>query len=119
MYKFEKLKVWQHSVVYIERCYLLIRTLPKEEDRNLSDQLRRSVTSVSLNIAEGSGAENDLEYKRYLSIAKKSLSESIAILKIIERLYKLDIKNQLDTAEEIGKMLSGLVKYLKDMKHSP
>lgn len=87
MYKFEKLKIWYDAVELIELSYVFIRKLPKAEKDNLSDQLKRAVTSVALNIAEGSGAGSDVEFNRYLSIARKSLFETVAIVKIIERLY--------------------------------
>lgn len=58
MYNFEKLRVWQESVILVEVVYEQIKQLPKDERYALTDQLRRSVTSVSLNIAEGSGSDS-------------------------------------------------------------
>ncbi len=113
MYKFEKLKVWSESVRFIKVIYRLIEKLPKSEERNLIDQLRRAVTSISLNIAEGSAAENDTEFKRYLAISRKSLFESIAILKLSNHLYGISVEKELEKGDEIGKMLNGLVKYLR------
>lgn len=116
VHKFEKREVWKKSVVFIRSVYLMCNTLPKREERNIIDQLHRAAVSIALNIAEGSGSESDIEFKRYLFISKKSQIECIAILKIIEELYKIDVSKEIFQAEEIGKMLQGLVKYLKNKK---
>ncbi|MFO0703194.1 MAG: four helix bundle protein [Patescibacteria group bacterium] len=113
MYKFEKLKVWQESVELIDLTYSFCKSLPKSEQRNLIDQLVRSVTSVSLNIAEGAGSDSDMEFKRYLNVSKKSLFEVVAILKIVEKLYKRNIQDLTIKTEIVGKMLSGLINSLK------
>ena len=113
MYKFEKLIVWKLSLEFIKDIYSFSNTLPKNEQRNIIDQLKRATVSINLNITEGSGSENDLEFKRYLHIARKSLFETIAILKITEYLYQKKINGLLEKANTIGKLLNGLVKYLK------
>lgn len=113
MNKFERLKVWQESLILIRKIYTLSARLPKSEERNLIDQIKRSTVSVSLNIAEGSGAENDKEFKRYLNVAKKSITEVQATLKIIHFLYNIKTEEVETKALEILKMLNGLIKYLK------
>ena len=113
MNKFEKLKVWQESLVLVQKIYTLSGRLPRSEERNLIDQIKRSTVSVSLNIAEGSGAENDKEFKRYLNVGKKSITEVQATLKIIDFLYNIKVEEVETKALEILKMLNGLIKYLK------
>jgi four helix bundle protein len=80
MHKFENLRVWQESVVLIQLIYLFCKKLPTSERNNLIDQIKRSSTSVALNIAAGSGSPNNIEYKRYLYIAKNHS------LRLLERL---------------------------------
>jgi len=84
-YKFEKLEVWQISLVLSDIIYEVIKSLPKEEDFNLKGQMRRAVTSISLNIAEGSTTSSDKEQANFLRIAFHSTIEIIACLKLIER----------------------------------
>ena len=112
MYKFEKLVIWGESLSLIQNVYKLSNRLPYMERDNLIDQMKRAVTSVSLNIAEGSGAQNDKEYKRFLYIAKKSLFEVVAILKIIEFLYKIDTKNLEEESTILIKRISSLINKL-------
>ena len=113
MYKFENLSVWQEGVKLAEQCYELTGQLPTYERSGLSDQLRRAVTSISINIAEGSGSESDKEFSRFLHIARKSLFETIAILKLIEKIHqnKIDVK-YYEQCDLVGKLLNGLIKKL-------
>ncbi len=113
MHKFEKLIVWQKSLVLIESIYRICNVLPGNERNNIVDQIKRATLSISLNIAEGSGSENDKEFNRFLSIAKKSLFEVIAILKIINYLYKINIDEQIKLTDEVGKLLNGFINKLK------
>ena len=84
-YKFEKLEVWRISLDLSDVIYEIIKRLPKEEEFNLKGQMRRAVTSISLNIAEGSTASSNKEQANFLRIAFHSTIEIIACLKLIER----------------------------------
>lgn len=46
----------------------------------LQDQLKRAVTSILLNIAEGNGRSSKRDRKRFFNIAKASATETSAIL---------------------------------------
>jgi len=113
MYKFERLIVWQKSLILIESIYAVCKIVPNVERNNIIDQIKRAGLSISLNIAEGSGSQNDIEFKRFLYISRKSLFEVIAILKVINFLYKININRQLAITDEVGKLLNGLLKKLK------
>ena len=54
-------------------------------DRNLADQLRRSSTSVALNVAEGMGATGKSKVQCY-RIALREMRESVAAMQIAGRL---------------------------------
>lgn len=84
-FKFEKLEVWRLSLDYADRVDELVKQLPKEERFNLTDQMRRAATSVSLNIAEGSTGQTDAEQGRFLGMALRSLIETVACLHLIRR----------------------------------
>lgn len=113
MYRFEKLRVYGSAMVLVKVTYVVIKALPKEERFGLADQLRRSVTSVVLNIAEGTGSLGDKEFKNFLRHALKSLYETVASLKISEALFKVDISQALMQADITGKELNALIKSLK------
>ena len=96
----------------MEDIYKLTKKLPSDERFALSDQLKRSSTSVVLNIAEGSTGLGDVEFKRFLKIALRSLYETVAGLKIAEKLFKLNIKTELEKCDTVGKELTALIKSL-------
>ena len=85
MYKFERLKVYQLALDYIDKVYLVSTKLPRNEEYNLSSQIKRAATSIALNIAEGSTGQTDPEQARFLSMAIRSLLETVACKHIIER----------------------------------
>jgi len=93
------------------QSYQLTLKLPVYEKSGLADQLRRAVTSISINIAEGSGSESDKEFLRFLHIARKSLFETISILKLIEKVHAQEIGvKYYDQCDLVGKLLNGLIK---------
>lgn len=73
-YKFEKLEVWQLAMDYADLILAVIEKLPKKENFNLSSQMDRAVTSISLNIAEGSTGQSDPEQAKFLGYAIRSLA---------------------------------------------
>jgi len=71
-YKFQKLRVYQLALGYIDATYELSNRLPETEKYNLRMQLVRAATSVALNIAEGSTGQTDAEQHRFLGLALRS-----------------------------------------------
>jgi four helix bundle protein len=84
-FKFEKLEVRQLSLEYIDKCYVIADGLPKREEFNLQSQLIRAATSIALNIAEGSTNQTDAEQARFLGLASRSLVETVACQRLVQR----------------------------------
>jgi four helix bundle protein len=85
MHKFEQLEVWTLAIEYTDLCYSIAERLPKHEDYNLASQIRRAAVSVALNIAEGSTGQSDAEQARFLSMAIRSLLDTVACQHLIHR----------------------------------
>jgi len=113
MYNFEKLQVWQKSMELVEVIYRLTEKIPATEKFALIDQIKRAVTSIVLNLAEGSGARSKKEFSRFCRISLKSLYETITALKVAEKIYKIDISLELEKCDEVSKLLHGLLNYLE------
>ncbi len=82
-------------------------------DRTTNDQLRRASFSIMLNIAEGSSRFSNRDRKNFMVIARGSAFESAAILEYLSdvgKIQKEDFKKDIDTLEEISKMLFSLIK---------
>ena len=103
-FKFESLDVWQRALEYIDITYAIAEQLPQSEQFNLRSQLTRAATSVALNVAEGSTTQSDAEQARFLAISIRSLIETVACLKIIER-RQLAPANDLDDAPGYAQLL--------------
>src|SRR5574337_1887672 len=84
-FKFEQLDVWNLSLEYSDLIYELAEKLPEKEKYNLSSQVIRAATSISLNIAEGSTSQTDPEQARFLGLALRSLIETVACQRLIVR----------------------------------
>ena len=84
----EDLEVWQLGMDLIDDIYDIADKYPRIERFNLRSQLISSVTSIPMNIAEGSGRGSDRDNARFVAIAIGSLLETDTNIKIaIRRKY--------------------------------
>ena len=113
---YKELKVYQRSYKAAIAIYKMTSKFPKEERHGITDQIRRAAVSISLNIAEGyAKKESQAEFKRFLMIAQGSTNEVSVLLdfaKDLEMLEGLTYEKARAEYEEIGKMLTGLIKTL-------
>ena len=79
------LLVWQKSIDLVLFIYELTKRYPKEELYAITNQTRRSVTSIPANIAEGSGRRGKSEFIQFLHIALGSASELETFLIIAQK----------------------------------
>lgn len=98
-YKFEDLEVWQLSLELNDFIYEITEYLPDSEKFNLKSQLIRAVTSVSLNTAEGSTSQTNLQQAKFIGYAIRSLIEVIACLRLMERRHYLKASKLKDSTE--------------------
>ena len=107
--------VWQKSIDLVMLVYAFTKQFPKDELYAMTNQIRRCVTSIPANIAEGSGRKNKAEFIQFLHIALGSACELETFLIISQRLQYLN-KEEYQAANnllsEIIKMLSSLAKTL-------
>jgi four helix bundle protein len=113
--KYSEWLVWQKAMELVTTIYRFTRTFPPEEKFGLAGQLQRAAVSVAANIAEGHGRKSTKAYMNHLSIANGSLMELETLVQIGSRLGYLSDEQEhgaLVQADEIGKMLSGLLRSL-------
>lgn len=112
---FEDLEVWQLSIQLAKQVYIVTRSFPKEEQYGLTNQIRRSVISVSSNIAEGSARNSKNDFARFVVIAIGSASELKSQIIIAKELEYLSIKEKdslIEKINQVGRMLKGLQRSL-------
>jgi four helix bundle protein len=85
----------------------------------LADQLRRAATSICLNIAEGAGEFSGKEKARFYRMAKRSATESAAILDAWRALGSpVEQVDQLSSARDrIVRIVSMLVRMVQRVEH--
>ena len=81
-FRFERLEIWQLAVNFAEAVYELTEKFPKDEIFGLSSQLKRAATSISLNIAEGTGRSSRKDFAHFLDIATGSVFEVVTAVTI-------------------------------------
>lgn len=110
--RFEDILVWQKSLILAEKIYVIFGNI---RDLGFRDQIQRSAVSVMNNIAEGYERKGNKEFRQFLYISKGSCGEVRSMLILAKNLKLSDqktIEELLLLAEEISKMLSGLIKTL-------
>ena len=109
---FKDLIVWQKAMELVKAVYVLTKAFPADERYALTDQLRRAVTSIPSNIAEGSGRASNADYGHFLSIARGSLYETMTQLQVAVDLgYIPAISSELESLmSEVGRMLGAMLK---------
>jgi len=80
MFRFEQLEIWKLAIKYADKLYDIAEKFPPFELYALASQLRRAAVSISNNIAEGSGASTNKDFKSFLDISIKSALETVNIL---------------------------------------
>jgi len=120
-YKFEQLEVWKLALDYLDLIYKLAEGLPRSEDYNLKSQITRAATSITLNIAEGSQGQSDAEQGRFLGMAIRSLIETVACQKIIQRrgyIQNETLLNQAyDSSQTLARKLQAFRKTLSNSQY--
>ena len=116
-FAFEDLEVYQRAVRFSVSVIRVIDQMdtPRKHYR-LLEQLEASCTSVALNISEGKGRYSKKEFQHFLYIARGSLYETVTMLQVLRSLTWLDDNNYdslYNEAQEINKMLSGLIKSIR------
>ena len=113
-FKFEELEVWDLSLELIDDVYLMLDKYPDDERFDLVRQGRKSVTSISLNIAEGS-IRSKKEFSQFIRIALGSLVETVANLKVgIKRKYIT--QEDLDSVKSVEPLYFKLIKLRKSLQ---
>lgn len=122
MRDFRDLTVWQRSMVLAEEVYAATRDFPKDETFGLVAQLRRAAVSIPSNIAEGHGRASDKNFALFLTQARGSLCELQTQIELSRNLHMLDAhqtEHLLAETAEIGRMLHGLLRTLRQTTQRP
>ena len=113
---FRELLVWQKSIDLAVRCHRLAKRFPRDEQPVLGYQTRKSSLSMPSNIAEGLARHSTASYIQHLWTAHASgaeLQSQLIVGSRIEVVSEADASALIADAEEVGRMLHGLVASLE------
>ena len=105
--------VWQKSMEFVVRIYMLTRNFPHEEQFGIVAQMRRASVSIPSNISEGYARLYEKETLKFLSNALGSAAELETQILISKDLGFLSVQlsaELLSDIQEIIRMLTALIK---------
>jgi four helix bundle protein len=114
---FEDLDCWQEARILVRKIYDATRDGNFKKDLRFVGQIQAAAISAMANIAEGFTMRSDKEFIQFLYIAMASKAEVQSHLYVaLDQAYIA--KDQFDEiykqAEKTGKMVSNLIKYLRN-----
>ncbi len=117
--RFEDLQCWQKARQLANLIYDLTNRSAFARDFRLRDQIRDAASSTMHNIAEGFDSGTDLEFIRFLKIARRSGSEVQSQLYLaLDRKYITEPERHqaYELANETKRLINGLIAYLRQSK---
>jgi four helix bundle protein len=114
---FTDLNAWKEGHRLAIMVYQKTKVFPKEELYSLTDQVRRSVISITSNIAEGFSRQTQREKKQFYYTALGSVTElqnQLLLARDIGYLSKEDFVSLAGQSVKVSKLINGLIKSAKD-----
>jgi four helix bundle protein len=99
---FHKLKVWEKAHTLTVKVYHVTQDFPREEVYGLTNQMRRSCTSIPTNITEDYGRNSKAETVQFFNMAAGSSSELEYQLILAHDLQNLEENFYLELITEVG-----------------
>ena len=111
-FSFENLEAYKVAKDLVVEVYKLQRKFPREELYALGDQIRRSASSITSNIAEGSGRNSYREKIHFIEIAFGSMTESFSQLQIAVELGYIS-EDDIDSLRPLFNKVAALLSLLR------
>ena len=115
--RFEDLRIWQNARIQANRVYNSFGPdSVSSRDFGFRDQIQRCAVSVMNNIAEGFERKTDLDFARFLDIAKGSNGEVRSMLYLAEDFEYLNFETAQKMrlfSEDLSRAIESLNKHLR------
>ena len=116
MFRFEKLEIWKLAIEYGNKLYDIADSFPQKELYGLGSQLRRAAVSISNNIAEGSGASTNKDFRSFLDISIKSTLETVNILYFAQLRKYVAKQRRVELYENAEKLIRKIRAFKKTLR---
>jgi len=84
-FDFENLKVYEKSLVFIDKIFVIYKKLNQEYKYSIGNNFIRAGMSIANNIAEGNDKKSKKDKNRYFSISSDSARECVSVLNVLEK----------------------------------
>ena len=112
---FRQLNVWQKAHKLVLEIYEVTRKFPKEEKQELVSRMRAAAMTIPTKIAEGFMRRSPREKAVSYKLTQEALEEVKYYIILSKDLdYLKDVEELLMSVEEVGRMLTGLVRSVKN-----
>lgn len=115
IHKFEDIRAWREARELTRQVYLLCGSGSLSQDYGLRSQLQRAAVSSMSNIAEGFGNSSNVEFARFLEIARRSALEVQSLLYVaidVDHISKEEIQLTYQQAEKTKALIGGFRRYV-------
>jgi len=119
-FPFEKFVLYQKSMEWVNQASLICNSAKGQVPHSIVDQLFRASTSIPLNVAEGCGKWLEKDRRNFYRIARGSVFDCVPVLQILKASQSIteeQYKRCYALLEEIGKMLTSLIRKIEDAPH--
>ncbi len=116
MQNYKDLKVWEKAHLLALEIYKASKGFPKEEQFNITSQLRRASASIPTNIAEGCGKFSGKDFGNFLQISLGSANEVEYLILFSSELGFLDKSLSENFFKEIGEIKGMLIALIKKVR---
>ncbi|MBG33078.1 four helix bundle protein [Alcanivorax jadensis] len=111
--RYRNLRVWLGAVELAKAVYGMTKGWPREKRSGLAGQMQKAALGIPSNIAQGYGRGGDVEFCRFLRIARGSLFELEAQLIVVERLGYSGKEELNPMIEKVFGLMSGVLRKLE------
>jgi len=103
-FRFEDLEIWQLARQLAVKFHREAEKLDQRKLYRYAEQLRAAGLSLANNIAEGSGSVHPAEFKQFLNISRRSVTEDASMVLVFESLCLLTEKEANELLEDCDKL---------------
>ena len=113
---YKNLQIYHLSYDFTLQVYKITEKFPEFEHKNISQQLRRAVVSIPLNIAEGSSRRSNREFLQFLTYGFGSAKEVEVLLNLSKDLNYITKKEFDILFEDLNKVMAKMFLFMRDLE---
>jgi len=113
---YKNMEIFQLSYELALEVYKILNKFPEKERDNIMSQMKRSATSIPLNIAEGSVKKSDREFLSYLNHSYGSSKELEVLLLLSKDLNYISKKDYEFLYKKLDKVMAKLYSFMNTIE---